>query len=269
MEKQNICNFNFNHSGDLHCARFVYEKNAKQSVPSTSKSNGLHLVTRGDGIFCCNGTKHKIHESSLFFVRRGDVFSISSADTIEYCYICFEGRRGDEFMDRIGASDVIRIFDALPNITEFWLHCIESANKDNVDLISESVLLYTLSFLRPTESKQNDLLSTMISVTNENFSDPEFNLLTLASKIGYDDKYISSVFKKQKKITYSQYLRELRIRHAIFLIEQGIVSVKNIAILSGFGDPLYFSKVFKESEGVPPKEYIKNINEIKSSTDKE
>jgi transcriptional regulator GlxA family with amidase domain len=43
-------------------------------------------------------------------------------------------------------------------------------------------------------------------------------------------------------------------------MEEGLVSVKNIAILSGFHDPLYFSKVFTESEGISPKNYIAKVN---------
>ena len=89
------------------------------------------------------------------------------------------------------------------------------------------------------------------------FSDSSLSLSTIAARVGYNDKYISALFKKQKGITYTQYLRSLRIKHSIFLMEQGIVSVKNVAILSGFGDALYFSKVFKEVEGISPKDFIK------------
>ena len=43
-------------------------------------------------------------------------------------------------------------------------------------------------------------------------------------------------------------------------MEEGLVSVKNIALLSGFRDPLYFSKVFAETEGISPKNYISDLN---------
>ncbi len=56
--------------------------------------------------------------------------------------------------------------------------------------------------------------------------------------------------------TFSEYLKTLRLRHAVFLIEQGITSVKNVALLSGYRDPLYFSKVFRQSLGVSPSEFI-------------
>ena len=66
---------------------------------------------------------------------------------------------------------------------------------------------------------------------------------------------------KQMGISYVEYLRNLRIKRAVFLMEQGVASVKNVAILSGFEDALYFSKVFKQAEGVTPSEYIKNLSE--------
>ena len=258
MEKQNICNFNFNRSSDLFCTSFVHEKNDSQRNEISASRHSLYLVIEGCGVLSVQGKEKEITKGDVFLLRRGERFFVRSSDGLEYCYIGFDGRRGDELIERFdlcGGTVLCNETDIIP----FWTHCIESADKKNIDLLSEAVLLYTFARLKPTQVEQSDLLSTMVAVTNDSFSDSDFNLLSLASKIGYDDKYISSVFKKHKGITYSQYLRELRLRHAVFLIEQGLVSVKNIAILSGFGDPLYFSKVFKSAYGITPNEYIKNI----------
>jgi AraC-like DNA-binding protein len=84
-------------------------------------------------------------------------------------------------------------------------------------------------------------------------------LSKIAEELGYDSKYLSSLFKKRKGVTYTKYLREQRIKHAIFLMEEGVVSVKNVAILSGFRDALYFSKIFTQSTGLSPKAYIAKI----------
>ena len=54
---------------------------------------------------------------------------------------------------------------------------------------------------------------------------------------------------------YSEYLKNYRIKYAVTLLEHGIDSVKSVAFLSGFSDPLYFSKVFKNSIGISPKDY--------------
>jgi AraC-like DNA-binding protein len=52
-------------------------------------------------------------------------------------------------------------------------------------------------------------------------------------------------------------LKGLRIRRAVFYMEEGVNSVKNVALLSGYSDPLYFSKVFGSEMGITPKEFIK------------
>ena len=56
-------------------------------------------------------------------------------------------------------------------------------------------------------------------------------------------------------VGYTEYLRMYRINYAIMLLDHGIDSVKNIASLSGFSNPMYFSSVFKQTVGVSPSEY--------------
>ncbi|MBQ9769648.1 MAG: helix-turn-helix transcriptional regulator, partial [Clostridia bacterium] len=58
---------------------------------------------------------------------------------------------------------------------------------------------------------------------------------------------------------YSEYLRTIRIKYAVSLFNHGIDSVKNVALLSGFSDPLYFSTIFRKEIGVTPTEYKNNI----------
>ena len=59
-------------------------------------------------------------------------------------------------------------------------------------------------------------------------------------------------------INYSEYLTKIRLKHAVTLLDFGLDSVKNVALLSGFSDPLYFSTVFKKQIGVSPTVYLKN-----------
>ena len=82
------------------------------------------------------------------------------------------------------------------------------------------------------------------------------SLAAVAREWGYHEKYLSHRFKQQTGSGFAAYLRTLRVRHAVFLFERGVVSVKNVALLCGFSDPFYFSKVFKETMGVSPKEYL-------------
>ena len=141
----------------------------------------------------------------------------------------------------------------------FWEECQALAEESNIDIVCESVILYSMAKLSPAKKENCDVVSKVIELTQKNFTDPDISISAIADMLGYNEKYLSKHFKKKKGVTYTQYLRGQRIKHAIFLIEQGVETVKNIALLSGFRDALYFSKVFTASVGMPPKDYIKSI----------
>ncbi|MBE6583455.1 MAG: AraC family transcriptional regulator [Ruminococcaceae bacterium] len=259
MESNNICKFNINRSSDLTCANFVYEtKNGLQKHAKKDKYL-LGIVTRGQGKLTVDAKDYNLDDGCVFIVEKGVDFSVFGED-IEYCYVTFDGRRAVELYDRSGTAINGCIFEGYGALIDFWLESIKKADDTNVDLMAEAVLLYSFAHLSPSKKKHSDLISKMLAVTDDNFTRADFCLSALAEVLGYDAKYLSFLFKRKKGIAFTAYLRDLRMKHALFLMEQGVVSVKNIAILAGFGDALYFSKIFKQQMGVPPKEYIENLN---------
>ena len=257
--EHNICKFNISASSDLICDHFVYETRLAQSEIRSSQKHLLGLVTAGEGLLCKPQSNHTLSAGCLFVIERGERFSITGHTDLKYIYICFSGRRADELLERIGFSAADCVFEGYETLIDFWTDCLHRADDSNIDLLTEAAVLYALARLRPDRTRQSDLLTRIVQLTNEQFTRSDLSLSALAEQLGYDAKYLSSLFKKQKGVTFTAYLRELRIRRAVFLMEQGVVSVKNIALLSGFGDALYFSRVFKESEGLPPKVYLARL----------
>ncbi|MBQ8431651.1 MAG: helix-turn-helix transcriptional regulator [Clostridia bacterium] len=192
----------------------------------------------------------------MFFTYEGDLFSVTAEDGMEYCYISFHGRRADELILRFGLDLGDPIYRDRESLIPFWNDCQEKANDGNIDILCESVLLYSLANLPPLQKESDDTVSKVIALLQKQFSHPDLSITRIADELGYTPKYLSSLFKKKKGISFTAYLREPRIRHALFLMEQGVVSVKNVAILSGFRDALYFSKIFTAEVGIPPKVYI-------------
>ena len=256
----NICKFNPNASSDLTCTCFVREGTDAQNEPRLWSDYALHLVLGGCGQLVVNGRRHPLEKGDLFFTVQGDTAAIERGD-MEYAYIRFQGRRSVEIAERLDIGEGNRVFSGHEALISFWSNCLSRATADNLDFLSEAVLLYSLAELSPRRKEVSDVIARVVRITGESFSDPTLSLSSVAAEVGYHDKYISALFKRQKGVTYTQYLRELRLRHAVFLIEQGVVSVKNVAILSGFGDALYFSKVFKEVKGISPKELIRRVGE--------
>lgn len=82
------------------------------------------------------------------------------------------------------------------------------------------------------------------------------NTKTIADKFGFTPAYLSKLFREYKEITPSEYISLLRIGKAKELLKNcPALSVREIAAVTGYDDPLYFSKVFKKLVGVTPKTY--------------
>lgn len=67
--------------------------------------------------------------------------------------------------------------------------------------------------------------------------------------------YLTRVFKEQFGQSITAYLTSLRITHAKQLLRFSEKSVEEIGLECGLGQLHYFSRVFKEVEGVPPSVY--------------
>ena len=53
-------------------------------------------------------------------------------------------------------------------------------------------------------------------------------------------------------MTLTQYLNKIRIDYACSLLANSTMPIKSIAISSGFEDPYYFSRMFKNIKGSNP-----------------
>ena len=77
----------------------------------------------------------------------------------------------------------------------------------------------------------------------------------VAESCHMDSFRFSRSFKSAFGITFREYLLRVRIKEACRLLEKPDIAVTEVAYLSGFNDPSYFSKTFKRYAGVCPSEY--------------
>ena len=269
MNNKNICKFITPTSKEqLHTANFIFEQQAPQRGELRAMDvNVLYLAAEGEGLFRCGGEVHRITAGTVFFSFADIPFCIENTKELKYYYIAFYGGRADELFRRFGITPRNSLFKGYEGLLPFWRESLIRANEETVDILSESVLLYTFSKLEKPEKQPADLLSTVLTYLEEHFTDPSLTLAGAAEIAGYNAKYLSHFFKKEFGMGFAEYLRLLRINHAVILLENGVTSVKNVAVLSGFSDPLYFSRVFTATVGVPPKEYRNGMWDKKKEKD--
>ena len=262
MQSKNICKFVTSDSTDkLQVKNFIYESDFNLIKQGMSLgSNCMLLLVKGSCKFVFSHAAFDAVVGTLVFGFDGERFSVIAEEPVEYMYISYSGRRGDELLRRFGINKACRTFEGFEGIIPLWKSTLSRAAEENIDLAAESILLYTFSRFDASGAEINEIINRVVLETEENFSDTSLSIAEIADRLGYNSKYISHLFKKKMGMNYSEYIRDIRIKYAVSLFEHGIDSVKSVAFLSGFKDPLYFSTVFKKTVGIAPKEYLAQIH---------
>lgn len=84
-------------------------------------------------------------------------------------------------------------------------------------------------------------------------------LSDLAAEEGLDLYYLSHFFKDTFGVSFQTYVNKLRCEHARHLLLVTNHPLLDICMESGFSDPKYFNKSFKEQYGCLPKQYRINF----------
>lgn len=98
----------------------------------------------------------------------------------------------------------------------------------------------------------------MIRRMTLDYSDPEFSARRAMQGLGYCEDYLRRVFQAATRQTPTEYLTALRVAHARELLSQDADAtrpVREIALLCGFYDADYFSRIFRARTGTTPSAY--------------
>ena len=99
----------------------------------------------------------------------------------------------------------------------------------------------------------------MVSVIEENYG-MRLGLDGFSDRFRLTPEYLSNRFAKENGMTFSNYLKKVRIEKAKELILNTDMKIYEVAYSVGYPDQKYFSKVFKEYTGVSAKQYAMDKN---------
>lgn len=260
MKEQNICKFYTPSISDsilIHC--FVFENELENLHRGyTLSHNRMLLVTQGEGLLSLDEERIRFSTGSLVFAFPGEHLQLCEGNNVAFVYADFSGLRAETLLQRFSINRDNRYFEGFGGMIPFWKENLLRASPETIDLAAESVILHTLSRMRSEKPTQNEIITSILQITENNFNDPSLSIVSIGNELSYHPKYLSHLFKKEMGVGFSEYLRDKRINYARTLFDHGIDSIKNVALLSGFNDPLYFSSVFKKVTGISPKQYLHN-----------
>lgn len=261
MKGRNVCKFGSlsqTHALVIHC--FVLETDpAVMAQRVRLTSSRAYLLLRGECELQTGSGAVPLRPGMLAFGLEQESVSIVPRERCEYMYIDFSGLRAQELLLRFGIGTRNRVFAGHDGLIPLWSESLLRASRETVELAAESMLLFAFSRLTDSRGSQGQLIARILMRIDERFTEPGFTVAALAQELGYSPKYISSIIKQKTGTGFSEYLQKRRIAYAASLFDHGLDSVKNVAFLSGYADPLYFSTAFKKHTGVSPREYCSRL----------
>lgn len=104
------------------------------------------------------------------------------------------------------------------------------------------------------EREYENVISRVKSYINENYA-KDISLEEASQMVDISPYYFSKLFKQEVGETFIEYLTRTRISNARRLLDDPRYSIKEVCVMCGYGDPNYFSRVFKKYENMTPSEY--------------
>lgn len=152
-------------------------------------------------------------------------------------------------MGYIGGS----VFERIPN-EQALIHITKSFKQTNDFQLDELISKITDGL-----GSRDDYINFAKKYISLHYMD-EISLNEVAEILSLSRSYLSTLFKKEMGISFTEYLINFRLNRAIEILKFEKIPLNNIAEMVGYPDYTQFSKIFKKYKGVSPKNYLTTIS---------
>lgn len=114
-----------------------------------------------------------------------------------------------------------------------------------------------LQYIRNNKvSSSRRITEKCVELIEQNLSSPELSVKWLSSQLYMNENYLSRMFRKEMNLPLVKYMMQKKMEAAKKYLDEGYTNLQEVSRLTGFSDPLYFSKCFKKEYGIAPSRYI-------------
>lgn len=104
------------------------------------------------------------------------------------------------------------------------------------------------------EQRNRARVDRAVAFMQAHFAD-ELTAADLARAAGLSTSHFNRLFQQWTGQSPMDYLRRLRVEKAKQMLADVDLTIKEVALATGFADPYHFSKVFHQVDGLPPTSY--------------
>ncbi|WP_243739317.1 hybrid sensor histidine kinase/response regulator transcription factor [Flavicella sediminum] len=127
--------------------------------------------------------------------------------------------------------------------------------------------------LQPEEitvtSTDEKFLQNAIQIVEKHMMNTEFSVEMLVKEMALSRSNLHFKIKELTGLSSSEFIRNIRLKRAVQLLESSDLSVKEIMYMTGFNTASYFSKCFKKQFGIIPSKYVRNVSKKNNPPEEE
>lgn len=218
----------------------------------------LHYIRRGRGTFYIRGKTYHVQEGQIFLILPGEkaVYTADKDDPWFYRWVGFTGASSHRFAE---LPPVV----CVPN--EIFSNLCDLKDPGcNLEYQLTSELFYLQARLLAPKKEKPDPVQWVLDYVQMSYMQ-ELSVQKMADQLNIDRSYLFRKFKKRTGLSIKDYIQKVRTNKAQWYLEQGY-SVKETAMLCGFGSASNFSKQFSRGEsGMRPQQWQKHIMQTRST----
>ena len=231
----------------------------------------LEFIISGCGVYEINNISFPIRRGMVYLTTPADyhTYSLKSGESFEMynvqfrsdhldetvsssLYSCtepialsFEGAQFDELYDAVGRLDAVF-----------------SEKKQMYEIVARNMIenicvtIARRMDTRQAHSGEVSIIRNAVIFIKNNYR-RRITLNDVSSHVKLSPAYFSHVFSLTTGVTFSVYVRNIRLDAAANLLKSTEMTVKEICYSTGFGNRNYFTEVFSERFGMSPIEYRK------------
>lgn len=220
------------------------------------KSYGMSFCSEGQITYTHNGKKYVSDNRHVIILPEGQSYTLTGDKTGTFpvinfkCnedltdhFLLFPIENNEEFMKNFKILERLILFpENHAKVMSIFYDMIHS-------LLSKNFFCQTIT--------------TAIKYVEENYKSENLTNTTLADFCNVSEVYLRKLFKKYLNTTPKQYIFEVKLKRAKYLLQEGIQKIGSISEECGFDSSYNFSRFFKEKTGLSPTEYMRQNKNLK------
>ena len=223
----------------------------------------IRYILDGEGYLKYNGRSYllKKGDGRLIDCRQKYYYQTSSYNWVSTC-LDFNGAPAAPLVQAYLLSGNVKFSDAMfSNFEPLQMHILQCTQKISSYMEYEVsctfyMLLTNLLIAQSKTRNTSEVIEKIVSYIQANYM-KNLTADELSHHFGLSRTHMTRCFKEYTGFAPHEYITQLRIYNAKYLLKATDLSIEDISRQTGFSDSVYFIQVFKKIEGITPSKFRK------------